>query len=305
MNSPRRPWSTAAAFVLAGAASVLVPSAVSGQPVVTDPDKALQATLTASVRDFWQAIKTKDAATVRRMMGPDGFWVDPLNVTTTEDIAGSLPRLTVDFAMGPRVFLRKLGSDTAVLLYDIRVGLGQNGQAQKPDWDWIMTDVFVNRGGTWVGVIRTETRGPTPPSRGARPVGRTATPPGAEDKALKDTLWRGVTQFWQALESRDSATVDRMMGDDGIWVDPLNIVTGREIAFKVVPRLNLDFSLGPRVYLRKLGKDAAALIYDIRVGFGQNGQPAKADWDWLMTDVFVNRGGQWVGVIRTETRSPR
>lgn len=297
----------AALFLLVGLASVLGPAVVSAQPVVTDPDKALQEKLTADVKKFWQALKTKDAATVRTMMGPDGFWVDPLNVTTTEDIAGtSVPRLTLDYVVGPRIFLRKFGADTAVLMYDLKIGLGQNGKYQAPEWDWIMTDVFVKRGSEWVGVIRTETRGPTPASRKEQRSGRTATPNGAEDKALKDKLWAGEQKFWGALKGRDSETVNAMMGDDGIWVDPLNIVTGRDIAFKTVPRLNLDFALGPRVYLRKLGKDTAALIYDITVSFGQNGQPAgKPGWGWLMTDVFVNRGGEWVGVTRTETRGTR
>lgn len=296
-----------ALMLFCGLTTAAAPSMALAQAVAADPDKALQEKLTADVKRFWESLKTKDVATVRKMMGPDGFWVDPLNVTTTEDIAGtSVPRLTLDYIVGPRVVLRKFGDDAAVLIYDLKIGLGQNGKPQPADWDWIMTDVFVKRGSDWVGVIRTETRGPTPKSRTETASGRKATDNGAEDKALKDKLWAGEQKFWAALKGRDSQTVDKMMGDDGIWVDPLNIVTGKDIAFKTVPRLSLDYTLGPRVYLRKIGKNTAALIYDITVSFGQNGQPApKPDWGWLMTDVFVNRGGEWVGVTRTETRGTR
>ena len=43
----------------------------------------------------------------------------------------------------------------------------------------------------------------------------------------------------------------------------------------------------------------AVLVYDVKVGFGQT---PKAEWPWLISSVFVNRGGQWIGVSRTEVR---
>jgi hypothetical protein len=71
---------------------------------------------------------------------------------------------------------------------------------------------------------------------------------------------------------------------------------------KAVESGNLAFELGPRAFLRKPAPDVAVLVYDVKVGFGQT---PKAEWPWLISSVFVNRGGQWVGVSRSEVRGNR
>ena len=92
-----------------------------------------------------------------------------------------------------------------------------------------------------------------------------------------------------------------MMGEDGIWVDPLNVFS-TEGFIKAVESGNVAFALGPRAFLRKPTADVAVLVYDLKVGFGQT---PKAEWPWLISSVFVNRGGQWVGVSRSEVRGNR
>ena len=52
----------------------------------------------------------------------------------------------------------------------------------------------------------------------------------------------------------------------------------------------------------ELDDEDGTLVYDLKVGFGQT---PKAEWPWLIHSVFVNRGGQWVGVSRTEVRGNR
>ena len=37
------------------------------------------------------------------------------------------------------------------------------------------------------------------------------------------------TQYWNALKAKDWATARKMMGMDGIWVDPLNVFLGRRL----------------------------------------------------------------------------
>src|ERR1700730_10360807 len=124
-------------------------------------DTALRDTLMAGETQYWNAWKAKDWATVRKMMGDDGIWVDPLNVYSTDGFVKAVESGNVAFALGPRAFLRKPARDVAVLVYDLKVGFGQ---APKADWPWLISSVFVNRGGQWVGVSRTEVRGNRPPA---------------------------------------------------------------------------------------------------------------------------------------------
>jgi Domain of unknown function (DUF4440) len=131
-------------------------------------DTALRDKLMAEETRYWNAWKAKDWAAVRKMMGDDGIWVDPLNVFSTEGFVKAVENGNVAFELGPRVFLRKPTSDVAVLVYDVKVGFGQT---PKAEWPWLISAVFVNRGGQWIGVSRSEVRGnrPQPP---APPAGR-------------------------------------------------------------------------------------------------------------------------------------
>ena len=126
-------------------------------------DTALRDKLMAGETQYRNAWKAKDWATVRKMMGEDGIWVDPLNVFSTEGFIKAVESGNVAFALGPRAFLRKPTADVAVLVYDLKVGFGQT---PKAEWPWLISSVFVNRGGQWVGVSRSEVRGnrPTPPA---------------------------------------------------------------------------------------------------------------------------------------------
>jgi Domain of unknown function (DUF4440) len=160
--------------ILLGSAVVAVPAlAQRASPHAIDAatdkvDTVLRDKLMAEEARYWDAWKAKDWATVRKMMGEDGIWVDPLNVFSTDGFVKAVESGNVAFALGPRVFLRKPTSDVAVLVYDVKVGFGQT---PKADWPWLISAVFVNRGGQWIGVSRSEVRGnrPQPP---APPAGR-------------------------------------------------------------------------------------------------------------------------------------
>jgi len=159
--------------VLTAAATATVfaqnPSPNALDPATEKPDTALLDKLMTSEKQYWSAWKAKDWATVRKMMGGDGIWVDPLNVYSTEGFVKAVENGAMDFEIGPRAFLRKPTPDTAVLVYDVKVGFGRGGgAAPKAEWRWLLSCVFVNRGGNWVGVSRSEVRGnrPTPPPAG-------------------------------------------------------------------------------------------------------------------------------------------
>lgn len=101
---------------------------------------------------------------MRKLMGPDGVWVDPLRVTETDPYVKTVvPRVTFDYSIGPRAWVRRLTPDSAVLIYDLKIKIGD-----RPEANWLMTDVYVKRNGQWVGVVRTETREtPRPPAAGS------------------------------------------------------------------------------------------------------------------------------------------
>ena len=120
-------------------------------------DNALQEQLLASERQFWGALQARDAATIRRLSGVDGFFVSPLNIRPIEETIGGMTNYTVgEFALGPRVHLQRISDDAAILVYDFKVGF------PSPSQDWLMTAVYVNRSGQWVGIYRAETRGNPP-----------------------------------------------------------------------------------------------------------------------------------------------
>ena len=158
------------ATALPRVASAQNPSPNAIDPATEKPDKALLDKLLAGEKEYWNAWKAKDWATVRKHMGTDGIWVDPLNVFSTEGFIKAVENGGLEFEIGPRAFLRKPTADSAVLVYDVKVGFGRPGAAPpKADWPWLLSAVFVNRGGQWVGVSRSEVRGNRPPRPAAPP----------------------------------------------------------------------------------------------------------------------------------------
>ena len=57
-----------------------------------------------------------------------------------------------------------------------------------------------------------------------------------------------------------------------------------------------ELTLDPRVHLERIGDDAVVLAYALNIGW------PSPSVDWLMTTVYVNHDGQWVGIFRMETR---
>jgi hypothetical protein len=158
-----------AATVPRSGASAQNPNPNAIDPATEKPDAALLQKLLDGENHYWNAWKAKDWAAVRKMMGEDGIWVDPLNVYSTEGFVKTVSSGAVEFSIGPRAFLRKPRPDVAVLVYDVKVGFGRAGQPPpKAEWPWLLSSVFVNRGGEWVGVSRSEVRGnrPQPSSAG-------------------------------------------------------------------------------------------------------------------------------------------
>jgi hypothetical protein len=170
-NSNRSVTALCVILIVAAASAVFAqnPSPNAIDPATEKPDTALLDKLLANEKQYWSAWKAKDWATVRKMMGADGIWVDPLNVYSTEGFIKAVENGAMEFEIGPRAFLRKPTADVAVLVYDVKVGFGRAGAPPpKAEWRWLLSSVFVNRGGEWVGVSRSEVRGnrPPPPAAG-------------------------------------------------------------------------------------------------------------------------------------------
>jgi hypothetical protein len=171
MHRAQAPMAAITVLAMFALASAIAPSIVSAQnpsphaidPATEKPDTALLDKLLARENEYWNAWKAKDWAAVRKMMGEDGIWVDPLNVFSTEGFIKAVENGTLAFSIGPRAFLRKPLPDVAILVYDVKVGFGRSGQPPNADWPWLLSSVFVNRNGQWVGVSRSEVRGNRPP----------------------------------------------------------------------------------------------------------------------------------------------
>jgi hypothetical protein len=119
----------------------------------------------------------------------------------------------------------------------------------------------------------------------------------AEDKALEAELLAESRKMWETHKAKDPEGMRRLMGPDGLWVDPLKATETDPYVKTVVPRVTFDYRIGPRAWVRRLTPDSAVLVYDLKIKIG-----TRPEANWLMTDVYVKRNNQWVGVVRTETR---
>ena len=138
-------------LVLIALASVAAPSVVMAQGPMSDD--ALQEHLLESERQFFGALKDRDAALLRRLSGEDGVYVHPPGIHTIERIIEDMTGYTVgEISVGPRVHLQRISDDAVALAYDLTIGW------PSPTVDWLMTAVYVNRDGQWVGIYRAETR---------------------------------------------------------------------------------------------------------------------------------------------------
>ena len=138
------------------------PSPNAIDPATETPNEALLEELLDLEREYWSAWQAKDWATVRRLMGEDGIWVDPLNVFSTEGFIKAVEGGGMNFEIGPRAFLREVTPEVAILVYDVKVGFGRSGATIAANWRWLLSGVYVNRDGQWVGVSRSEVRGNRP-----------------------------------------------------------------------------------------------------------------------------------------------
>ena len=119
----------------------------------------------------------------------------------------------------------------------------------------------------------------------------------AADKALEAELLAESKKMWETHKAKDPEGMRKLMGPDGLWVDPLKATETDPYVKTVVPRVTFDYRIGPRAWVRRLTADSAVLVYDLKIKIG-----TRPEANWLMTDVYVKRNNQWVGVVRTETR---
>ena len=138
-------------FVLVALAGVATPSSVRAQEPMDDD--ALREHLVEQERQFFGALRDRDAALVRRLSGDDGFYIHPPGIHSVDRIIEDMTTYEVgEFSLGPEVHLQRVDEDVVALAYALTIGW------PSPSVDWLMTAVYVNRDGEWVGVYRAETR---------------------------------------------------------------------------------------------------------------------------------------------------
>ena len=150
-----------ATVVTTGALSL---AAAQGQEAAVT-DERLQETLMGLERAFFQAMEDRDAEKIRRMMGPDGIYVNSSAAHhSTEETIEAIMRFQMDAVFLDRVLMRRFGPDIAVLVYDMKL---------RPEMDlYAITAVYVRRGDEWLGVYhhggyprRGQNQAPASPTR--------------------------------------------------------------------------------------------------------------------------------------------
>jgi hypothetical protein len=113
-------------------------------------------------------------------------------------------------------------------------------------------------------------------------------PPGPSDVQLKDTLMTIERQFCQAVKERDAATITRLMGPDGVYVNSGGLYHDTQAFIEAIRRYQWEPVFQSRVELRRFAPDVAVLLYDMKL---------RPETDtYAITAVYVRRGERWVGV---------
>jgi hypothetical protein len=129
--------------------------------------------LLALERQYWQAMKDRDADTAMRLSddpaivtGPQG--VMRLDRSTLGGLMKAAPYTLDDFTIGDDAHVHLLGDDVAVLAYNVHEELTVDG---KPvTLDAADSSTWVRRNGRWVCALHTESVKGDPFGRDRRPV---------------------------------------------------------------------------------------------------------------------------------------
>ena len=134
----------------AGAQQASAPAPATAPELVSDADRELRDTLMTLERQYWQAMNARDAETIRKIMSPDGVFINGAAVYyPTQRLIDVIMRVKIEPVFGDRVLVRRLGPDAGVIAYDVR---------QRPDSPilWAVTAVYYRTNGQWIGVYHHE-----------------------------------------------------------------------------------------------------------------------------------------------------
>lgn len=103
-------------------------------------------------RAMWQAIKSKDRATLDGMIGPTAMFVNPQGVENKWQFLQSLPNLSLQDATISNVQVRMPGADSRVVTYQM-TQYGTLAGQPLPRTAWV-TSVWYRLNGQWALVSR-------------------------------------------------------------------------------------------------------------------------------------------------------
>ena len=106
-------------------------------------DEQIKDLLIGLEKEFYRALRDRDEETVRRMMGPDGIYVNSSGMPLDpQQVVDRIFAATFDPIIEGRVVLRRVTPDVAVIMCDFK---------WSPTFPTYQnTGVYVKRGDTWV-----------------------------------------------------------------------------------------------------------------------------------------------------------
>ena len=121
----------------------------------------------------------------------------------------------------------------------------------------------------------------------------------------QDTLERQLLarekSYWNAIMSKDTATVERLSDDPCLVVGAQGVgEIGRTAMKKMLEGASYElnsYTLDD-VHFRRLGDDVAALAYKVNEDLTVDGKPVKLQA--FDSSVWMKRGDEWVCVVHTE-----
>ena len=118
---------------------------------------------------------------------------------------------------------------------------------------------------------------------------------------LEQQLLAREKSYWNAIMSKDTATVERLSDDPCIVVGAQGVGEIGRIAMKRMlegASYELNSYTLDDVHFRRLGDDVVALAYKVNEDLTVDGKPVKLEA--FDSSVWMKRGDEWVCVVHTE-----
>lgn len=141
------------------------------------------------------------------------------------------------------------------------------------------------------------------PTNPAEPSGSSAAMGSAttrESGGVSDQLKRLEDEWARATMTKDRSIVDRIEGDDYVFVMPDGNVRNKTQDLDALAKANYTAFNNRDLQVRMLSNDTAEVLGVTHIAGTENGQDISGDYRF--TDVWVNKNGRWQAVSTQATK---